>query len=226
MIGGELFLTDEWSFCKAWDNLVDAINRSKIETLYLATNLMYDLDRLIDVLFGLKKDVWICTSYDEIGRFRSKIDRFRWWGNVLTLRDMGYKIHCTVIPSQELITGDFEPPDWLHCDLCEPIKSPEWYWSVDKTHYHDELVSCTPVTLPNRKDVLKWLTEHPLITKNYVDQESTHANNIWEFYDNTFKNTYADRFENNLAPCGHQYWSRCYADSDKCMMCDAKTIRG
>ena len=226
LIGGELFMSLTPEFTDAWMRLVDAVNNSEIEMLYLATNLLDDFGLLMSVISALKKDFWICTSYDEKGRFFTEEDKKLWKKRLNVLFDTGYKVHCTMIPTQELITSELDLPDGLSCDICEPIKSPEWYWAVDKEHYHDELLKCTPVSLPKRKDMIHWFRDHPLTLAHYLLQENTHANNICEFRDNKFEDTYTGRFEKNRAPCGHQYWSRCYADSDKCMMCDAKIIRG
>ena len=225
LIGGELFISSDKAFIEAWMRLIDAINESDINTLYLATNLL-NFEPLEYALMRLEKDVWVCTSYDEVGRFRTIEDKFKWWATVKDIHEMDRKVHCTMIPSQELITGDFEPPGWMDCDLCEPIVTCEWYRDVDKKHYREELLSKCQIHLPRRKDMITWFSKHPAILENYIKQADTHASDILEFVDNDFKDTYTNRFCKNLAPCGHQYWSRCYADSDKCMMCDAKMIKG
>ena len=56
---------------------------------------------------------------------------------------------------------------------------------------------------------------------------NTHFSTILTFdSNNNFIYEYENRFndDNFMADCGHPHFSKCYADSDKCLMCDVEEI--
>ena len=104
----------------------------------------------------------------------------------------------------------------------------DWLDKVDKASYHENLIRDNKIfNLPKRAELLAWLRKHPRtleLMKNYKD---THFSTILGFDDNNnFVYEVENRFNDNnfIAECGHPYFSRCYADSDRCLDCDLEEL--
>ena len=102
----------------------------------------------------------------------------------------------------------------------------QWTLTVDKQNYHDCFIKANNYFhLPERRPTIAWFKKHPQAAENYADYERKHSNIIYHFNENEqLVPELEDRFSADSVTnpaCGHPYYSQCYADSDKCMMCDA-----
>ena len=220
IIGGEFFEGQLKGCEEEWLAMIKNLSCSD---LFITANLIYEPYLLKETL-KIRPDILICTSYDTVGRFKNQKLKEDWLSRVNSLSN----VFCTIIPTQDMINDSFI--DRIKCgiNLCEPHLGTEWLKNVDKKHYHDILIEENKIfNLPKRMNLLKWLLKHPHILQNMKNYKSTHFDTILNFdQNNNFIYESFERFEDNnfMADCGHPYFSRCYADSDKCLMCDLEEL--
>ena len=120
--------------------------------------------------------------------------------------------------------------DKISCgiNLCEPHLGIDWLTIVDKTCYHEILIKENKIfNLPKRNNLLKWLIRHPKTLELMKSYKRNHFDTILSFdADNNFIYESSNRFndKNFMAECGHPYFSRCYADSDRCLILNTNRI--
>ena len=228
LIGGEFFegqlkgCEDEWLY------LINAIQDVGSE-LFITANLIHKQYLLGETIEASKGNLLLCTSYDEIGRFHTQEHKDAWFQRINNVHNMGANLFCTCIPTQEFYTSNVEFPEWLGINLSDPYVSFDWLVAVDKTHYREHLLEDNKYfNLPKRKSAIAWMRKHPAIVKNYASYKATHANTVYGFNkEDEIISEVMDRHnsgEYSNPNCGHPCFCSCYADSDKCMMCDAATI--
>ena len=228
LIGGELFQDDK--FFHEWCCVAESIrNADHIKRLFIGTHLLGDIDALLDFCDMVAKEIQICTSYDTNGRFFGD-DYDTWLKNIKKVQDAGYKVVCSSTLTDAFIHDDFDVPEGVDFKLQPIFVSEEWLeamseWCSDPTAYHSNMKVKMAGTLARREDVLKWFTKHKDVAKVYSTYDDKHASYLWD-YDKGDKEYHAQDFvcTNYLAECGHPMIARCYADSDKCTMCDAKEM--
>lgn len=220
IIGGEFF---EGQLKGCEDEWLTMIKNLSCSDLFITANLIYESYLLKETL-EIRPDILICTSYDTVGRFKNQKLKEDWLGRINSLSN----VFCTIIPTQDMINDTFIDKIKCSINLCEPHLGINWYNQVDKQHYHEHLIKENNLfNLPKRKDLLNWIIRHDnvlLLMKNYT---KTHFNTILGFDENNqWIYEFNDRFHdsNFIAECGHPYFSRCYADSDKCLMCDLEEL--
>lgn len=220
LIGGEFFEGQLFGCENEW---LEMIKKIRCSDLLITANLLYK-PYLLEETLKIRPDILLCTSYDTVGRFKNEEQKEEWLERVNSLK----KVFCTIIPTQDMINDKFIDKIKCGINLCEPHLGLDWYWSVDKFKYHEELIKNNTIfNLPKRMDLLKWFIMHRkvlLLMKNY---KLTHFNNILGFdKNNKFIYEMENRFndKNFIAECGHPYFSRCYADSDKCLICDLEEL--
>lgn len=183
------------------------------------------------------QDIWICTSYDTIGRFHTKEAEETWKHYMKIIKDRSEYIHTTTcfIITQDLIDTYNKDKDFFN-------KFKEEY----NTHIYFKCpdIGCNDKTIedftkrtklnnffPKRADFISFLTD--LIKDNdYKDlfnreyRAATLYENIGGDKLRVFKERQNDLIsaEDATSPCGHAYWYSRYIDSDKCMMCDRDTV--
>ena len=93
LIGGELFdnaidsLNVRKQFNKILDTLQGLLETKQIQTVNIVTNLLYtDRKDLCYVLDFFKDNITLSTSYDLVGRFKSKTEEEKWWNNIRFLQ--------------------------------------------------------------------------------------------------------------------------------------------
>ena len=220
IIGGEFFEGQLKGCEEEWLTMIKNLSCSD---LFITANLIYEPYLLKETL-KIRPNILICTSYDTVGRFKNQKLKEDWLSRVNSLSN----VFCTIIPTQDMINDSFI--DRIKCgiNLCEPHLGTEWLKNVDKKHYHDILIEENKIfNLPKRMDLLKWLLKRPQILQNMQNYKSTHFDTILNFdQNNNFIYESFERFKDNnfMADCGHPYFSRCYADSDKCLMCDLEEL--
>ncbi len=228
LIGGEFFEGQLKGCEEEWLLLLDALQCVGSE-IFITANLIHEQYFLDETIKALNGNLLLCTSYDEVGRFHTHKCKDAWFQRINNLHNKGVNLFCTCIPTQEFVSANTEFPEWLGINLCDPHGSIEWLINVDKAHYHERLLKDNKhFNLPKRKSAIAWMRKHPAIVRNYADYKTTHSNTIYGFNE---KDEVVLEIEGRLSGvefnnpnCGHPYFCLCYADSDKCMMCDAATI--
>ena len=231
LIGGELFQkNDSDDLYHEWICVAETIrNVDHLGLVFIGTHLLGDVDFLLDFCDMLNKEIQICTSYDTSGRFFGK-DREQWVNNIVKVQGAGYKVVCSATLTDAFIHDtDFQIPVDVDFKLQPIFVSEEWLENIygrtnDPNVYSTELRSKMNC-LPKREDVLKWFRDHKDIAKDYSTYSDKHASMLWD-YDKVEHKYFAKEFvcSNYLADCGHPMIAHCYADSDKCTMCDAREM--
>lgn len=220
LIGGEFFEGQLRGCEKEWLEMIEKI---RCNVLYITANLILQPYLLKETL-EIRPDILICTSYDTTGRFKNIQQKEEWLNRVNNLPN----VFCTIIPTQDIISDPFINRIKCNINLCEPHLGVDWYNLVNKEHYHENLIKENTIfNLPKRKDLLGWISKKPQILSLMKNYKATHFNTILSFdKDNNYIPEVSNRFNdtNFVAECGHQYFSRCYADSDKCLICDLEEL--
>lgn len=220
IIGGEFFEGQLKGVEEEWLSMVKNIGCNE---LFITANLINEQYLLKETL-KVRPDILICTSYDTVGRFKSEEQKYIWLDRVNSLKN----VFCTIIPTEDSLYDSFV--DKIQCDinLCEPHLGIEWLKSVDKCNYHERLIRENKLfNLPKRSTLLKWLMKHPKTLDLMKNYRYNHFNTILSFdFNNNFIYEVCDRFndDNFMAECGHPHFSKCYADSERCLICDIEEI--
>lgn len=224
LIGGELFCFD--GLDEEWERVASVINDSGIERLLLTSNLIGSINNIVDFIKIIDKPITVCTSYDTVGRFKDDFAKWDWRENVAKIMTTKANVCCTSIMTQEFLNDELHLLDGIYFNLQEPIISPEWYYddTLKNKRYCESLRVNPPVNLMKRRDFLNWAVKHQDYIEHYHDYALNHSEELYEFIDGKIEKRYHNRMSMNLAPCGHQYSARCYADTDKCVQCDVEML--
>ena len=228
VMGGEFFEGQLKGCENEWLSLLQAMNQTNAQ-IFITANLIHEQHFLNKTIDALGDRLLLCTSYDEAGRFHTQTAKKNWLKNVESLHTEGVHIICTCIQTQDFLESKTALPDWLDVNLCDPHLGVEWYIAVDKANYHDHLIAENKLfNLPRRPTAIKWMRDHLRTTARYASYNSTHSDTIYGFGDDDCLSTEMEERltdDKNINPlCGHPYFCQCYADSNKCMMCDAEQI--
>ncbi len=220
IIGGEFFEGQLKGVEEEWLCMINEINCNE---LFITANLINEQYLLKETL-EIRPDILICTSYDSVGRFKTQEQKIKWLERVNSLDN----VFCTIIPTQDMLKDDFIENIKCGINLCEPHLGLDWLKSVDKEHYHEHLINENKIfNLPRRKDLLKWLFKHSDILNKMKNYKATHFDTIVAFdNNNNFIYEYDNRFDdvNFINKCGHPYFSKCYLDNNRCLMCDLEEM--
>ena len=230
LIGGEFFEGQLRGCEEEWEALLAELLKTDAK-VFITANLIHEQYYLQDTVDLMGQRLLLCTSYDEVGRFHTDLAKANWLQRIEKLHSEGVYVFCTCIQTQDFLTSKTALPNWLFVNLCDPHLGVDWYINVDKNHYHDHLIEENKLfNLPERRTAVKWMRDHPSTTARYVAYDSTHSNTIYAFNEN---NELIKEFDDRLTSeacispaCGHPYFCMCYADSCKCMMCDAEKVIG
>ncbi len=228
LIGGEFFEGQLEGCEDEWFGLVDALKNSG-SRIFITANLIHDQYLLNETIDLFKKDLLICTSYDTVGRFHTEKQKEDWFRRVEFLHKDEVPMICHCVATQDFFEEDPKFPNWLPINLVDPHISYEWYLSVDKCEYNEKLLSqCDFFNFPKRETALSWFRKHPQSARNYSDYTGMHSDVIYAFDRNdAFIFETEGRLkseEYNNPRCHHPWLGLCYADSKKCMICDAKFV--
>ena len=228
IIGGDFFEGQLKGCEEEWFELLEALLQTDSEIL-ISANLIHKQYLMQETIDKVVNRLLLCTSYDEVGRFHTQLARKNWLANIEKLHSQGVNIFCTCIQTQDFLEAETKLPQWLGVNLCDPHLGVDWYLNVDKNDYHEHLINENKLfNLPKRRTAIKWMREHPEITKRYAEYNSTHSDTIYSFNNNDeIIKEVNERLTSTSSvnpECGHPFFSMCYADSDKCMMCDAEQI--
>lgn len=246
LLGGELFFFTDKDIQCAFLDFIDYIIENVLKVSQNAvfscvTNGIYEPTFLYQVIDKLKTAIGmnrvdIHFSYDLKYRFKNEDDRKLVIKNILDFQKRyDHTVVVQMILTQYVINlcreGKWSPNYFEKEEIPGTILSflyPHKIWDGSKT---------TTKTLPdfnfNRSDLLwfvEWLKNHnPNCYASFIS--STH-------HSGTYK--YTGRFDKDLdglaeqprladgkeilLPCGHSELYKCYADSDKCMLCDLENL--
>ena len=228
LIGGDFF-EGQLQGCEGeWFSMLDVL-KCHAQHIFITANLIHEQYLLQETVELLDSQLMICTSYDEVGRFHAENQRKNWFDRIEDLHSQGVQLFCTCIATQDFFESKVEFPEWLGINLCDPQISTEWLISADKSKYNECLVKeQTYFNLPKRKTALRWFKQHPSVAVNYADFKAGHSNTVFGFNENEeLVPELEERLQDDnfmCTECGHPYYAQCYADSPKCMACDAKRV--
>lgn len=257
LIGGEFFQgqlnTQELnkSFAIMMKSIENKYLESKIKSFWLTATLtekpvcygksfeefITNLDNLAYTGLEKQQDIWLCTSYDTIGRFHTEQSKQNWINNMKFIKENTKYLHTTTsfIITQDLIEtynrnknffNDFRKEYNTHIYF----KCPD-IGCNDKTI--ENFLNRTKLDkfLPKRCDFIKFLYDMAedgesvdLFNREY--RAATLYENIGGKSLRVFKERQNDLIsaEDAISSCGHAHWYSRYIDSDKCMMCDRDIV--
>lgn len=253
LIGGEFFGGQLNDIKDTWFDLINSIkillHNHSIKEFWLATALLFEdtdvLDETLKILdlnlLNKNQCVRVCTSYDTIGRFRSKEREDLWIKNVKYIKEKypRVEVHTQTILTQDLIEKLIENPDYF--DFLSGLSTIDFrYPSISRK-------DCPTVTgiKDYRPKMLEKIKEFP--NKFFLEDRSTFLKFLKIFHkkfgvtkiqnlvhqpemrsrrliiyveDSEIKDRWNDTRDVYL-PCGHLVDGLCYVnDGDHCIYCD------
>lgn len=189
LIGGEIFDVeiDEPKVNALFYQVLDKISRMHFKKIYIATNLIYDMDKhLVKCLEflrerGVQDKVLICTSWDSNWRFSTAKKRMQWETNMqrLELEYPDFKKHIEIILTGDFIdlvlNNQFDIAEFsrmcnARVDFIEPTSG--WYYNDKK-----QLQEACPNFYPTKEKFIKFLKQE-CIKKKSVDIKCLISNEI------------------------------------------------
>ena len=257
-IGGEFFQGQlrnpdvHKAFFELMQKTADLYNSHKIKSVWITATLTIgkqeDLYSVLS-LFEDKSNVWVLTSWDTIGRYKTPKMFDTWKHHVLHLHEVfpDLKINCTTILTGDLIQrylrGEFLFSDlgkrwgihWFfkHCGTIVPWKTNGNFEEARASKIESNRI--LPNFFPKRSEYMQFLVrfkeQEPkdLWARLYniklrADEITRHMNDETTVVNKRFKNLRLETDETNPLPCGHPFVYSAYIDSDACILCDTQKI--
>lgn len=244
LLGGELYYIKDrevqLEFLDLIDTIIEVVIKPNKFTKYsTVTNGLYEPEFLFEVLDKFRDSVGmgrvdINFSYDLKHRYANDKMRLKALNTIYAVRDRyNYKCGVQMILTQNLINlwkaGKWDVNDFLKYDI------PGCNFSFLYPHP----INTGKILFDfffNRKDFLEFLvylrSANFEVYLNFIN--STKNSGTFKYtgmryraddYTTDQKPVLADGKE-ELTECGHSALYRCYADSDKCVLCDLQLIEG
>ena len=257
-IGGEFFQGQlrnaevKEAFFKLMQKTASLYNSQAIKQVWLSATLnignQEDLWATLD-LFDNHKDVWIITSWDTIGRFKSEkmLNTWDYSMKELKRRYPDIKINITTILTGDLI--DKYLADEISFQKMMQIYDASFFfkhcgsivkWKTTGNYEESRIAKqksneILPNFFPTRRQFLQFLVK-------FKEQESEDMwnrlfniklradNFVRNFNDGSvmnsirLKDSKTEVNEMNHLPCGHPFVYAAYLDSDKCVLCDKQNM--
>jgi hypothetical protein len=262
-IGGEFFqgqLSDEVikeKFFKIMDKVHELMLSGHVRALWmcatLTIGLQEDLYRFLDIFSDIQSEepkdgVWICTSYDTIGRFHSDKMHDNWTGHMKNIHDKypNIKFNTTIILTGDLVQK-FLKDEFSFTEFSKEYNTTFFFKQPAPGHFgysgnmesKQRMQKHLPNFFPCRKEFLAFMskfsqTNPELFPKLFniefrADDLYRNFNNeeklmVWNhrFKDQKQETNVAEDME--LNKCGHLMQYASYIDSDHCMICDRNNI--
>lgn len=254
IIGGEFFQgqlnTKEIKnkFYEFISIVVNRLNKGEIQeawvTATLTSKLPPDLIEFLDFLNEnwVKGKIFICTSYDTIGRFHIEQLRLNWEENMKFIHKYSpnIKLNTTFILTNDLIEKfianeisfqDFSTQYNTGTSIKHPNSGP--YETLP------EMEAALPGFLPERQKALRFFKKlkvkeydvflNHLFNVDLRSDECVKRDNDGHSYvdvrDKIGTDEYQLAYDIGTNPCGHSKLYQCYKDSDACMKCDYLEIK-
>ncbi len=194
-----------------------------IGLLYINTNLLYDVYRLVEFLKhiacrGLIDRIRFTTSYDTYGRFSSETQRCLFMENLNTIHNE--------IPELRIVVNSI-----MTKDLCDRLKSGNGYRETvnipDGILYNlIPYIGDSDEFRPDRNDVFKTLLAEDRMNngflRDYVANFDLQQRKIVLKYDPT-RDNFIDS-SSDYSACGHGINFSKYSNSGSCFICDMKEL--
>lgn len=258
LIGGEFFQgqlknpTVKTLFYELIDKIAELYNNNIIEEFWVtATLTIGKQEELYEILKKFKdtKNVWILTSWDIVGRFKTQKMLKTWEYHVKHLREIfpELKVNCCTILSGVLIDkylsgefGTFQEFAEKH-DISFFFKLPGPFGSFEEKDMKTRIIAIEetnkiiPNFHPKRKDFLKFLIkfkaeESESMWTRLFDIQYRSDELIRSFNDGETADVKRDKYtraEDSVTPimeCGHVLTYMPYCDEIKCGICDKMKI--
>lgn len=260
-IGGEFFqgqLNTE-AIKKLFFQLIERtaflLQNNVVDHTWISASLLIgnqvDLYRALDILKDQLDKCYITTSYDTIGRFKSKkmLDTWIYHMNKLHSNYPNLHLTTTIILTQDLIEKYFNN-NFIFNEFCRKhhtevfLKHTDPYtvkWK-DRPNFErlkTNMKSDLPKFQVNRSDFIKFLLkfkqQEPEELAFKLFNIKYRSDNMVQFrngqhnhfsIEKRYKKELKEHDTKLILPCGHPIDYQCYADSDKCMLCDKQMIFG
>ena len=199
--------------------------------LYSHTKSYQELDKTDD--YGL----WICTSFDTIGRFHTKEAKENWKYHMKQISVLYPKIKKNTC---SILTNDFmeqyNKGVFTLENFCQEYNTQMFLKQPDHGAFptNEEMEKRVPGFFPKRKTGLKFLSklyqneprfiEHLMNVNLRSDLLVKNGNDGQETDCERYKDALNEYGDDNTAPCGHSTYYQCYVDSDACIKCDLLKI--
>lgn len=257
-IGGEFFqgqlknLEVRETFMKVFQKTADLYNEGRIKAIWIPATLTIghqeDLFKVI-AMFNDPTNVWVITSWDTIGRFKTSKMEKSWHENIAKLHELfpNLKINVTTILTGDVIDR-YMRDEFIFRDLAEK-------WNVnfffkqcgnfvdpaDGERPDENIVdriNCNKVLpnfFPRRKQFLDFLIKYKnqeteilwdkLFNIKYrADDLVRHFNDGKVVKNHRFKNEKKEVDDVGESKCGHPLVYKAYCDSEECCLCDKLKI--
>lgn len=258
LIGGEFFQGQlrnpevKELFYKLIDKIAELYNTNVIQEFWVSATLTIGKQtELYEILNKFKdtNNVWILTSWDIVGRFKTQKMLDTWEYHVKHLREVypDLKVNCCTILSGVLIDkylsdefGTFQDFAENH-DISFFFKLPGPFGSFEEKDMQTRIIAIKetnkliPNFHPKRKDFLKFLIkfkseESESMWTRLFDIQYRSDELIRNFNDGATTNVKRDKYkraEDSITPimeCGHVLTYMPYCDEVKCGFCDKLKI--
>lgn len=231
--------------------IINKLNNKEIQESWVTATLTDKTPKdLIEFLNYVKKNwngsgrLFLCTSYDTIGRFHTEEKRLNWEENMYLIRkiDPRIELNTTFILTNDLMEK-FNNNEISFMDFSNKYNTGISIKHPNAGPYKGDLKKmekALPGFVPKRKTSIKFFKKLKL--KEYdifywklfnvelrSDECVKRNNNGFSYSDirdkvgiNEYKKGF---FELQTNSCGHSVLYQCYKDSDECMKCDYLKIK-
>ena len=199
--------------------------------LYTHTNAYKESNMNDD--YGL----WICTSFDTIGRFHTQQAKENWQFHMKNMSEkypLLKKNTCSILTNDLMIK--YNEGKFTFNSFCQEyhtqmfLKQPD-HGAFDSNEIMENKV---PGFFPERSNALKFLTKlyqneprfinHLMNVNLRSDLLVKNGNDGKELDCERYKDALNEYGDENIAPCGHSIYYQCYKDSKACIRCDVEKI--
>ena len=260
-IGGEFFQgqlnTQEIKklFFQLMERTAFLLRNGIIEHTWISASLLIgsqkDLYDTLNIFSNQLSKLYITTSYDTIGRFKSKkmLDSWVYHMNKLHTEYSSLKLTTTIILTQDVI-NKYLNNKFTFNNFCNKYHTEIFLKHTDPyiVNWHtkdffNSIKKEMQVSMPNfqvkRSDFIKFLLkfkqQEPEELYYKLFNIKYRSDNMVQFrngqhnqfsIEKRYKKELKEHDTRLLLSCGHPIDYQCYADSDKCMLCDKQLIFG
>lgn len=236
---------------KVYDFMDADMTRSSWITATLTIGDQKDLYNILDMYKNTKmyehlissgmqssNGLWICTSYDTLGRFHNQKMESNWKYHMQHIKELYpmIKRNTCFIMTDDLVSK-YNDGVFTFTDFIQNYTDQIFLKQPDRGYFNSrfDMENMLPGFLPHRKNVLEffrrlqisepWVLNHIMNTSMRADilekKDATGEVQV-AVRDKAALNEYCD---DDVLPCGHSTYYNCYVDSDKCIKCDLEKIK-
>lgn len=257
LIGGEFFqgqLNDpevRSLFFKVIERIFEFLSEKHERSSWIAATLTIgdqkDLYEMLDLYTQAKAyketsmndnyGLWICTSFDTIGRFHTQQAKENWQYHMKKISEkypLIKKNVCSILTNDLL--EKYNNNEFTFAEFCNTYNTQMFLKQPDHGAFatNREMEEKVPGFFPTRKNGLRFLAKlcqnepsfisHLMNVNLRSDLLIKNENNGTQIDCERDKNALNEYGDDNIAPCGHSQYYQCYKDSDACIKCDLEVI--